>query len=252
MKRLLITLLTLAAAFALYVPTSASAATCSDYSNQKEAQENADTRDADGDGIYCESLPCPCSTAKGGGGGGGGGGGHKAKKKKKKKVKPTYTYRGRIVQVVDGDTIKVKLKSGGTTTVRLLGIDTPESVKPNVPVECGALEAKSKAIEWSFATLIDADNNGIYESGSDGYDVTLITDNTQSRYDRYGRLLAYVYDETEESLQRTLLRAGWADTYYFNDKSFRKAKPYERDLENARHNGRGVFGACDGNFHSEQ
>jgi hypothetical protein len=47
----------------------ACAATCSDYPNQKAAQEAADTVDADGDGIYCESLPCPCSTEAGGGGG---------------------------------------------------------------------------------------------------------------------------------------------------------------------------------------
>ena len=52
--------------------------TCSDYANQAAAQRAADTRDADGDGIYCESLPCPCSTAGAGedhGGGGGGGAG---------------------------------------------------------------------------------------------------------------------------------------------------------------------------------
>jgi micrococcal nuclease len=231
-------------------PQSASAAVCADYDNQAEAQRAADTRDADGDGIYCEALPCPCS--KGGGGGGGGGGSHKAKKKKKKKAKPTYTYNGTIVDVVDGDTIKVKLKSGGTTTVRLVGIDTPESVKPATPVECGALEAKSAAIEWSFATLIDADLNGLFESGTDGYEVKLVTDNTQSRYDSHGRLLAYVYDTSGDSLQRTLLRAGWADTYYFGGKSFRKAEPYERDLESARHNGLGVFGPCLGDFHSAQ
>jgi len=42
--------------------TVASAGTgrCSDYSSQAAAQRAADTRDADGDGIYCESLPCPC------------------------------------------------------------------------------------------------------------------------------------------------------------------------------------------------
>lgn len=50
------------------------AAECSDYPNQKAAQEAADTRDADGDGIYCEDLPCPCSTEAGGGGGGNDGG----------------------------------------------------------------------------------------------------------------------------------------------------------------------------------
>src|SRR6266550_585506 len=52
---------------------AASAATCDDYSNQAEAQRAKDTRDADGDGIYCESLPCPCLKPGGGGGGGGGG-----------------------------------------------------------------------------------------------------------------------------------------------------------------------------------
>ena len=41
-------------------PAAHAAATCSDYSNQADAQRAADTRDADGDGIYCESLPCPC------------------------------------------------------------------------------------------------------------------------------------------------------------------------------------------------
>lgn len=49
-----------------FTPSSAYAATCSSYSTQADAQRAADTRDADGDGIYCESLPCPCSTGGGG------------------------------------------------------------------------------------------------------------------------------------------------------------------------------------------
>jgi hypothetical protein len=61
----------------LVVATSASAggpaahvaSTCADYANQAEAQRAADTRDPDGDGIYCESLPCPCAGAGGSGGG---------------------------------------------------------------------------------------------------------------------------------------------------------------------------------------
>lgn len=44
-------------------PVARAAATCSDYSNQAAAQEAKDTRDADGDGVYCETLPCPCSGA---------------------------------------------------------------------------------------------------------------------------------------------------------------------------------------------
>ena len=49
-------------------PIAHASATCSDYSNQADAQRNKDTIDADGDGIYCEALPCPCSTGGGGGG----------------------------------------------------------------------------------------------------------------------------------------------------------------------------------------
>jgi hypothetical protein len=57
-------------------PRAHAAATCSDYPNQQAAQNAANTRDADGDGIYCEDLPCPCSPqwqAQHGGSGGGGG-----------------------------------------------------------------------------------------------------------------------------------------------------------------------------------
>jgi hypothetical protein len=62
-------------------PGAHASATCSDYSNQADAQRAKDTRDADGDGIYCESLPCPCLKPGQGGGGGDGGGGEEKKPK---------------------------------------------------------------------------------------------------------------------------------------------------------------------------
>lgn len=56
-----LTLVLLAAVIALMLlPGPASAAACSDYETQAEAQRAADTRDANGNGIYCEDLPCPC------------------------------------------------------------------------------------------------------------------------------------------------------------------------------------------------
>lgn len=61
-------LVVVALAVIALLPSSATAAVCADYSTQAEAQRAADTRDADGDGIYCESLPCPCSAGSGGGG----------------------------------------------------------------------------------------------------------------------------------------------------------------------------------------
>ena len=65
MKAATLTLLGLLGIVAvLWAPSPASAATCADYSTQAEAQAAGDTRDADGDGVYCESLPCPCSSGR--------------------------------------------------------------------------------------------------------------------------------------------------------------------------------------------
>jgi len=41
-------------------PVARMSTTCSDFSNQAAAQRAHNTRDSDGDGIYCEDLPCPC------------------------------------------------------------------------------------------------------------------------------------------------------------------------------------------------
>lgn len=90
MPRLKLVLLVLLATLAF--PQIAQAATCSDFSNQAAAQEAANTRDADGDGIYCESLPCPCSTGSGGGGG-------SKPAPKRKPVKAGCQKPGRVVTI---------------------------------------------------------------------------------------------------------------------------------------------------------
>src|SRR3954449_5642826 len=77
-----------------------------------------------------------------------------------------------VTRVVDGDTIHVAL-GGADETVRYIGIDTPESVKPNTPVQC-------------FAEAASAANRRLVE----GRRVVLTFD--AERRDRYGRLLAYV------------------------------------------------------------
>lgn len=64
MKSVRLLLFTLA--LLLGAPAVANAATCADHPNQASAQAAKDTRDADGDGLYCESLACPCA-GKGGG-----------------------------------------------------------------------------------------------------------------------------------------------------------------------------------------
>lgn len=49
-----------ALARAIDTPRTVQGRVCADYPNQAAAQRAGDTVDADGDGVYCESLPCPC------------------------------------------------------------------------------------------------------------------------------------------------------------------------------------------------
>src|SRR5690606_33140732 len=78
-----------------------------------------------------------------------------------------------VVRIVDGDTIVADI-DGRRTTVRLIGIDTPETVKPDSPVECFGPEASAY-----IGTLLDA-----------GTPIRVERD-AEAR-DDYGRLLAYI------------------------------------------------------------
>jgi micrococcal nuclease len=222
-------------------PPSAQAAVCADYANQKEAQEHHDTLDADGDGIYCESLPCPCSDAKQDPG---------STPPVTAPPGKTYIYTGRVTRVVDGDTLKVKTK-GVIKTVRVIGIDTPESHKPNVPLECGAKEATSAAFRWAFAKQLDYDNDGLFDHGRKGRTVTLRTDNTQTKYDQYGRLLAYV-NRGSSDFGRTQISKGWAEVFVFENNPFQRFATYDASAKAAQSAGSGVWAECGGDFHSEQ
>ena len=78
-----------------------------------------------------------------------------------------------VVDVVDGDTIEVRI-DGEVEDVRYIGVDTPESVKPDTPVECFGPQASH-----------------FNERSVEGETVRLDFD--AERRDVYGRLLAYVY-----------------------------------------------------------
>lgn len=87
----------------------------------------------------------------------------------------TTTLAGTVAEVIDGDTIHVRLGSG-VEKVRIIGIDTPETVDPNRPASCYGPEATA----FAKKTLA-------------GRAVTLELDPTQDRRDRYDRLLAHVH-----------------------------------------------------------
>jgi len=78
-----------------------------------------------------------------------------------------------VVRVVDGDTVVLSF-DGRDERVRLIGIDTPESVKPDSPVECLGPEASA------FTTSLLPEGTQV-----------LVERDVEAR-DDYGRLLAYV------------------------------------------------------------
>lgn len=129
----------------------------------------------------------------------------------------------RVVEVVDGDTI-VARRGGRTETVRLLGVDTPETKDPDRPVECFGPEATA----FTEARLA-------------GALVRLETD-TQER-DDYGRLLAYVRLDGVE-FNEVLLRAGYARLLVIppNDRHGRALLRAELD---ARARARGLWAVCE-------
>ena len=96
-----------------------------------------------------------------------------------------------VVRVIDGDTIEVQI-AGATATVRLMGIDTPETKHPTRPVEYYGPEAAALA-----------------ETVLSGMTVDLTTDRTGDREDVYGRWLRYVVVRGVD-FNAALVREGYA------------------------------------------
>jgi micrococcal nuclease len=77
----------------------------------------------------------------------------------------------------------------------------------------------------------------------------LATDPPQDRFDRYGRLLAYVYVGAR-NVNRAQVRRGWAEVYVYDGNPFAQVGAFRRASAAARSEGRGVWGRCGGDFHS--
>ena len=98
----------------------------------------------------------------------------------------------RMISVVDGDTIDVNI-GGHRERVRLIGIDTPETKKPNTPVQCYGPEATK------FTKSLLAE------------DALLHLERDVAARDDYGRMLAYVYLATDGTfVNMEIIRRGFA------------------------------------------
>jgi micrococcal nuclease len=130
-----------------------------------------------------------------------------------------------VVRVVDGDTVVVAV--GGTEeSARLIGIDTPETKRPDTPVECFGPEASDR-----LTALLPP-----------GTPVRLELD--EEPRDRYGRLLVYLHRSSDGAFINQVMAAeGFADalsiapnTAY--DRSFADA------VDAARSTGTGLWATC--------
>lgn len=103
-----------------------------------------------------------------------------------------------VLSVVDGDTIVVDM-NGTKETVRMIGVDTPETVHPSKPVQCFGAEASARTKGWLT-----------------GRSVTLVEDVSQGKRDKYGRILAYVFRDDNLFVNRELISEGFAFEYTYN------------------------------------
>jgi len=127
-----------------------------------------------------------------------------------------------VTRVVDGDTIEVRL-GDRVEDVRLIGVDTPETVKPGTPVQCFG----PRASHFTKRLLTDRQVRLVFGA---------------ERRDIYGRLLAYVYLD-HRFVNPILVRRGLARSLTIppND----RFAPRFRHLElAAARAGRGLWGTC--------
>lgn len=130
----------------------------------------------------------------------------------------------KVIKVIDGDTLHVDV-NGADEKVRLIGINTPETVDPRTQVQCFGKEASNRMKDLAAGKL-----------------VRLEYDDSQNVRDVYNRLLAYVYLEDGQMLNRKMIAEGYAYEYtYLTPYKYQKEF---RDIQNiARISGRGLWSA---------
>ena len=135
-------------------------------------------------------------------------------------TQPTINSKLYLVdKVVDGDTLDVKDEAGESFKVRLIGINTPETVDPRRKVECFGKEASNKAKEILSGKKIKLEN-----------------DLSQGDLDKYGRSLRYVFLENGINFNLQMISEGYAyeytykTPYKYQDK-FKQAQKQAEELK---------------------
>lgn len=134
----------------------------------------------------------------------------------------TPVEQGRVVAVIDGDTIDVEIQNT-IKRVRYIGIDTPEMYQDNGQVECFAKEASIKNEVLVLGKIVRLEKD-------------------TSEIDRYGRLLRYVY-VGENLINTQLVAEGYAYAVTFPP-DIAKAEEFKVAEVAARSSGVGLWSLC--------
>jgi micrococcal nuclease len=136
-----------------------------------------------------------------------------------------------ITRVADGDTFT----TAEAGTVRIIGVDTPETVKPGTPVQCYGPQATAHARQvlrpGRTVTLVSETRDG----RPDG--------RASARHDRYGRRLAYVWLTDGTFWNERLVLDGYARARYYSPNDDHRAD-FEAAQAEAEAAGRGGWSAC--------
>ncbi len=130
-----------------------------------------------------------------------------------------------ITEVFDGDTIAVDML-GTSEKVRMIGVDTPETVDPRKVVQCFGPEASS----YTHSHL------------RPGVRVRLVADPLSTNRDRYNRLLRYVYLDDGTLYNQKLLELGYAKAY--TGFPFSKMETFNGVQVAAQTNKAGMWSGC--------
>jgi micrococcal nuclease len=137
--------------------------------------------------------------------------------------RPAGLQRATVVGVVDGDTVDIRYGNNRTERLRLIGLDTPESVDRRRPVECYGLEASNRAKELLGGQVV-------YLEG----------DPSQDTRDRFGRLLRFVWLEDGRLYNLEMIAQGYAFEYTY-DKAYKYQAAFRGAEEAAREAQRGLW-----------
>lgn len=131
-----------------------------------------------------------------------------------------------VVSIADGDTITVDME-GKKEKIRFIGVDTPEIYHGGntAPSECYGEKAKA-----------------FTEASIDNKRVKLVADDKGSNRDKYGRLLRYVYNYQNMSLDETLVSEGYG--FAVDGFSYSKKQEYLDLMKDAETGKKGLWAVC--------